>query len=153
MQRIWQKFYDEKVPATIEYPDSNLYQLFERAVEENPGGIATIFFGARVRYRQLNDLITHFADGLSALGVKKGDRVALLLPNLPGYVVAHFASLKLGAVLVPTNPLYVERELERQLSDSGAVAVVTLDRLYRRLANIRRNTEVRNIIIILFYMS
>ena len=147
MQRIWQKFYDEKVPASIDYPELNLYQLLQLAVEENPGGSATIFFGARLKYRQLDQLVTHFADGLSALGIEKGDRVALLLPNLPGYVIAHFAVLQLGAVLVPTNPLYVERELEHQLNDSRAVAVVTLDRLYPRLAKIRENTGVKHTIV------
>jgi long-chain acyl-CoA synthetase len=147
LQRIWQNFYDEKVPASIDYPELNLYQLLQLAVEENPGGAATVFFGARLKYRQLDQLVSHFADGLAALGVKKGDRVALLLPNLPGYVIAHFAVLKLGAVLVPTNPLYVERELEHQLNDAGAEVVVTLDRLYPLLAKIRKNTGVRHIVV------
>jgi len=147
LQRIWQKSYDEKVPASIDYPEINLYQLFQLAVEENPEGLATLFFGSRLKFRQLDQLVSSFADSLAGMGVKKGDRIALLLPNLPGYVIAHFAVLKLGAVLVPTNPLYVERELEHQLNDSGAEIVVTLDRLYPRLAKIRKNTSVNHIVV------
>jgi long-chain acyl-CoA synthetase len=147
LQSIWQKSYDEKVPESLDYPEINLYQLFQLAVEENPDGPATLFFGSRLKYRQLDQLVSKFADSLAGMGVEKGDRVALLLPNLPGYAIAHFAVLKLGAVLVPTNPLYVERELEHQLNDSGAEVVVTLDRLYPRLAKIRKNTLVRHIVV------
>jgi long-chain acyl-CoA synthetase len=147
LQKIWQQFYDERVPKSIDYPDLNLYQLLQLAVEENRTGVATLFFGARQKYGQLDQLVNRFADGLFALGIRKGDRVALLLPNLPGYVIAHFAVLKLGAILVPTNPLYVERELEHQLRDSGSIAVITLDRLYPRLAKVRESTGVKKIIV------
>lgn len=147
MQKIWHRFYDDKVPVSIDYPDLNLYQLLQLAVEENRNGTVTIFFGRRHTYGQLDQLVTRFANGLSSLGIGKGDRVALLLPNLPGYVIAHFAVLKLGAVLVPTNPLYVERELEHQLNDSGTVAVVTLDRLYERLSRVRGNTGIKQVIV------
>lgn len=147
MEKPWQKFYDSKVPATIDYPDLNLFQFFQMAVEENPDGTATVFFGAKLTYRQLDQLVTRFADGLAFHGVSKGDRVALLLPNLPGYPIAHFAAARLGAIIVPTNPLYVERELEHQLNDSGAETVVTLDALYPRLAKVRANTGVKRVII------
>ncbi|HUV14515.1 MAG TPA: AMP-binding protein, partial [Acidobacteriota bacterium] len=127
MERPWQQFYDERVPKTFRYPDINLYQLLQMAVEENPRGRAIIFFGAKLTYAQLARQVSKFSEGLASHGVAKGDRVALLLPNLPGYPIAHFGVLTLGAVLVPTNPLYVERELEHQLNDSGAETVITLD--------------------------
>ena len=147
MEKIWQQYYDDAVPESIEYPEQNLYQLFRHSVNKVPQGTATLFMGARIQYRELAELVDRFANALAALGVRKGDRVALILANLPIYPIAHFAVLKLGAVLVPTNPLYVERELEFQLCNSGAETVVILDQLYPRLARIRSNTPVQKIIL------
>jgi len=147
MERTWLKHYDEGVPHTIEYPAINLYQLFRQSVERNPSGLATLFFGARMSYRSLGEKVDRFASVLAGLGVKKGDRVALILPNLPIYPIAHFGALKLGAILTPTNPLYVERELERQLVDSGAETVIILDQLYPRLAQVRANTPVKRVVV------
>lgn len=145
--RPWYRFYEPQVPRTIEYPELNLYQMFQFAVEENPGGTAMLFYGKRWTYRQLSVLVDAFADRLASLGIRKGDRVALVLPNIPGYPIAHFATAKLGAILVPTNPLYVERELENQLNDSGAETVVILDRLLSKLERVRGNTGVRYVIV------
>ena len=147
VDRIWLRHYQEGVPESIDYPDKNVFRLLEEAASGNPEGTATIFFGARISYGRLIGLVESFAGSLSRLGVKKGDRVALILPNLPGYPVAHFAVLRLGAVLVPTNPLYVERELEHQLRSSGAETVVILDQLYPRLARVSKNTPVRRIVV------
>ena len=147
MERTWLEHYDEGVPHTIDYPEINLYQLFRQSVERNPSGLATLFFGARMSYRSLGEKVDHFASVLAGLGVKKGDRVALILPNLPIYPIAHFGALKLGAILTPTNPLYVERELERQLVDSGAETAIILDQLYPRLAEVRANTPVKRVVV------
>lgn len=147
MERPWHQFYDEAVPRTFKYPEINLYQLLQMAVEENPRGRATIFFGAKLTYAQLARQVETFSNGLAAQGVGKGDRVALLLPNLPGYPIAHFGVLRIGGILVPTNPLYVERELEHQLNDAGAETVVTLDPLYPRLEKVRSRTGVKRVIV------
>jgi long-chain acyl-CoA synthetase len=147
VKRPWHQFYDENVPVTLQYPEINLYQLLQRAVEEHPRGTATLFFGARVSYGRLGEMVERFSDGLAALGVRKGDRVALLLPNLPGYPVAHFAVARLGGILVPVNPLYVERELEHQLNDAGAETVVTVEPLYGTLAKARPRTGVKRVIV------
>ncbi|GAB4108639.1 MAG: long-chain fatty acid--CoA ligase [Acidobacteriota bacterium] len=147
MEKPWLKFYDPGVPRTMQYPDLNMYQVLQMTIEENPRGVATIFFGARLTYVQLGRLVDRFADALAALGVAKGDRVALLLPNFPGYVIAHFAALKLGAVLVPTNPLYVERELEHQMNDSGAETLIVLDQLFATFAKVRERTPVRRVVV------
>ena len=147
MERTWLEHYDEGVPHTIDYPEINLYQLFRQSVERNPSGLATLFFGARMSYRSLGEKVDHFASVLAGLGVKKGDRVALILPNLPIYPIAHFGALKLGAILTPTNPLYVERELERQLVDSGAETAIILDQLYPRLTEVRANTPVKRVVV------
>jgi len=147
LEKSWLTSYDEAVAESIDVPDLNLYQMFEMAVEENPGGTATIFFGARIRYRQLKEAADRLAAVLSGMGIRKGDRVSLLLPNLPGYPIAHFAAAKIGAVLVPTNPLYVERELQLQLNDADAEIVITVDQLYPKLAGIRNETGVRRVIV------
>jgi long-chain acyl-CoA synthetase len=147
VKRPWHEFYDENVPVTLQYPEINLYQLFRKAVEENPRGTATLFFGARIAYARLGEMVERFSDGLAALGVRKGDRVGLLLPNLPGYPVAHFGVARLGGILVPTNPLYVERELEHQLNDAGAETVVTVEPLYGTLAKARPRTGVKRVIV------
>ena len=147
MEKIWQKYYDEKVPTSIQYPENTVYQLLQDAIAKNPSGLATLFFGARIRYRELGNLVDRLASALAAMGVGKGDRVALILPNIPAYPIAHFAVLKLGGIVVPTNPLYVERELEKQLSNSGAETVVILDQLYPKLAAVRDKTPVKRIIL------
>ncbi len=146
VEKIWLRHYDEAVPTSIDYPDIDLYSMFRQAVEEHPRGTATRFFGGRTRFGELGEKVDRFASVLASLGVKKGDRVALILPNMPLYPIAHFAVLKLGAVLVPTNPLYVERELQYQLSDSGAETVVVLDKLLGRLLAVRDKTPVKRII-------
>ena len=143
----WLRNYDKEVPHTVSLPAASLYGLLEQAAERNPRGTATLFYGARLDYRALKRADDTFAGALAALGVRKGDRVALILPNFPAYPIAHFGALKLGAVLVPTNPLYVERELEHQLRDSGAETAVVFDKLYPRLAAVRERTAVKRVIV------
>ena len=145
-QQVWHQFYDPEVASSLDYPQTTLYELFEKAVQESPGRAATLFFGARISYRKLGQLVDRFAAALASLGVKPEDSVALILPNLPAYPVAHFAAMKLGAVLVPTNPLYVERELEYQLNNSGAETIVALDKLHRRISAVVPSTSVKRVI-------
>ncbi len=143
----WIRSYDKQVGRSIDLPSSHLYELVARAAERNPRGCATLFYGARLTFGELKALVDAFAGALARMGVKKGDRVALILPNFPGYPIAHYGALRLGAVLVPTNPLYVERELEHQLRDAGAETAVILDKLYPRLAAVRERTPVRQVVV------
>ena len=145
-QQVWHRFYDPEVKSSLDYPETTLYELFEKAVQQSPGRTATLFFGARTSYRRLGQMVDQFAAALASLGVKREDRVALILPNLPVYPVAHFAAMKLGAVLVPTNPLYVERELEYQLNNSGAETIVALDKLHQRISSVVPSTAVKRVI-------
>ena len=145
-QQVWHRFYDPGVKSSLDYPETTLYEFFEKAVEGSPSRTATLFFGARTSYRKLGQLVDQFAAALASLGVKRGDRVALILPNLPVYPVAHFAAMKLGAVLVPTNPLYVARELEYQLNNSGAETIVALDKLHQRISSVLPSTSVKRVI-------
>ncbi len=147
VHKVWLDSYDPEVSASIDYPDKTLWDYFEEAVQKTPGRTATLFFGARITYGRLGRLVDRFAASLAALGVSQGDRVALILPNIPLYPIAHLAVMKLGGILVPTNPLYVERELEYQLNNSGAETVVVLDQLYPTLAQARPRTSVRRVIV------
>jgi long-chain acyl-CoA synthetase len=143
----WQAQYDREVPLSIDYPPITMYEFFLEAVKNNPGGKAVWFFGKSITYRALHKQINRFSARLAALGVQKGDRVALILPNIPAYPIAHFAVLRLGGILVPTNPLYVERELEFQLNDSGAETAIVFDKLYLRLAAVQTKTKVKRIVV------
>ncbi len=151
----WEASYDPGVPRHLTYPKLPLHALLETAARERPKAIATVFGGAvgsrcidaALSYRQLDDLAGRFAAGLQRLGVQKGDRVALVLPNCPQFVYSFFGTLKAGAVVVPTNPLYTVRELHNQLADSGARVVVVLSRLYPQVAEAAVGTDVERIVV------
>lgn len=147
MDKVWLKAYEDGVPHAIEIPEKTLGQLLDEAVAERPNAAAVVFFGKRLPYRELGRLVDKFATALTRLGVKKGDRVAIMMPNIPQYPVVHFGALKIGAILVPTNPLYVERELQYQLKNSGAETVVVLDFLYPKIERIRAETGLKNVIV------
>jgi long-chain acyl-CoA synthetase len=106
MERPWLAQYDEGVPHEIEIPGVPVTALFDRTVADYPHQIAVIFYGRRITYRELSDLVHRFANALIGLGVRPGDRVALLLPNCPQFVIAYFGAWKAGAVVTPVNPLY-----------------------------------------------
>jgi long-chain acyl-CoA synthetase len=146
MEKPWLRHYEAHVPETISIPELTIGDVLARAVRDHPKATALIYFGRRMSYRRLGELVNRFAAVLSHLGVKKGDRVAILLPNIPQYPIVHYAMMQLGAIAVPTNPLYVERELEYQLRDSGAQIAVALDLLHSRLEGVRRKTALREVI-------
>jgi len=146
MDKIWLKFYEKGIPPHIDYAANTLVDFVENAVAEHPDNTAVSYFGKSISYRALGAQINQFAIALTKLGVKAGDRVAIMMPNVPQYVVAHFAALKIGAILVPTNPLYVERELRHQLRDSGAETLITLDILLPKVMAVWKETELRHVI-------
>jgi long-chain acyl-CoA synthetase len=147
MAKPWLKFYEEGVPHVIDLPEITLNDILDEAIKENPQGCAVSYFGRKLTYAELGRQVNQFATALAKLGVKQGDWVALILPNIPQYPIAHFAVLKLGAILVPTNPLYVERELEYQINNSGAETAIVLDLIYPRIEKIKPNTALKNIIV------
>jgi long-chain acyl-CoA synthetase len=123
--RPWLSSYAEGVPHEIELPSGSLFDLVEASVSEFGDNIALEFFGATTTYAELGEQILRAAEGLRLLGVQKGDTVALVLPNCPQHVVAFYAVLRLGAIVVEHNPLYTPRELRHQFEDHGAkVAIV-----------------------------
>jgi long-chain acyl-CoA synthetase len=145
--RPWLRFYEPGVAASLTYPPVGLHSLLDETAARYGDRPAAVFFGATLTYRTLQTLATKFAGALHRLGVQPGDRVSLHLPNCPQFLIAYYGALQAGAIVVPFNPLYVEREIEHQLIDSGAEIAVTLDLIYPRLADVRPRTRVREVIV------
>jgi long-chain acyl-CoA synthetase len=141
------KSYDAGVPPSIEYPRVALHALLDDAAESYPGSPATIFYDRKRSYASLLRDAKRFSAGLRALGVKKGDRVAIDLPNCPQFLIAFFGALRIGAVVVPCNPLYTPPELRYQLADAGAETIVVLSRVYPVVKAARQGTKIRNVIV------
>ncbi len=145
--RPWLSAYPEGVPADYDAPVVPVTRLLDDAAASFPTGRALVFLGAATTYRELRTQVDAFASGLAGLGVAKGDRVALVLPNCPQNVVAFFAVLRLGAVVVQHNPLSTEAELRHQLADSGARVVVCLDRVQPAVAAVQADTAVEHVVV------
>lgn len=156
MDKPWYAKYEPSVPRRLNYPQIPLTRMFEDSVKKFPDhsavrlivrymGPATI--GGQLTYRQLKDEVDRLAAALYGLGVRKGDRVAVMLPNLPQYAVAFYAALKLGAIIVNTNPLYTPPEIQRQFADAGAETVITLSALYGKVKPVQANTALKHVII------
>ncbi|MCL5961885.1 MAG: long-chain fatty acid--CoA ligase [Chloroflexi bacterium] len=143
----WLKHYESSVPPTISYPDIPIHQFLRDSAAKFPGNPAAVYFGRTITYAELSSRVDRFAAALSDLGVKKGDRVALFLPNCPQNVIAYYGALQIGAIVVPTNPLYVEAELEHQLVDSGAETIVTLTKFYPLVKKVRPRTSLKHVIV------
>lgn len=129
MDRIWLSSYAEGVPADIETPKGSLVDLFEDSAARFGSNVALEFFGAETTYAQLRDSVDRAAEGLRRLGVRQGDRVGLVLPNCPEHVIAFYAVLRLGAVVVEHNPLYTPNELAVQFADHGATVAIVWDKV------------------------
>jgi long-chain acyl-CoA synthetase len=151
----WLAFYDEGVPASIDYPPVPLDQLLAISASRH-GERRALIFGGRVggrildhslTYRQLDGAVSQFAAALQELGVKKGDRVALILPNCPQFAIAYYGILRAGAIAVPCNFLYTAPELQFLLKDAGAEIAVVLSTFYDRVLSIRTQTPLRHVIV------
>jgi long-chain acyl-CoA synthetase len=152
MDKPWLAHYDKGVRANLEYPAVPMQHFLEQSATQYPDNPVTIFgngskLDKKLTYRELNEHVNRLANALTQMGVKKGDRVALYLPNCPQYVIGYYATLKLGAIVAPNNPLYVARELEFQVNDSGAETIICLSRFYPNVQKIRANTKLRNVIV------
>jgi long-chain acyl-CoA synthetase len=143
----WIASYPPEIAPSLEYPRVPLTYYLEQAAAEYPDNYALNFMGKRITYRELLTLSYQFAHALIKRGVKKGDRVAIMLPNSPQAVISYYGALFAGATVVMTNPLYTERELTHQLNDSGAETIVTLDQLYKRVMNVKPATPLKRLII------
>src|SRR5262249_38314656 len=145
----WARIYPASVDWSAPLPVRPLHEILDNAVRDFPNNCAVDFLGKLYAYREIADLVAHAAKGLQDLGVKKGDRVGLFLPNTPYYLVLYFAVLKIGGVVVNFNPLYAEREVENQINDSGATIMATVDipQCYDKLAHMLGKTCLKKIIV------
>lgn len=146
MEKIWLKSYATNVPAEVEIEHVVLSEALQRSAQRFPDRPALFFQGKVVSYRSLNDMVSRFAGALRALGVRPGDRVATLLPNLVQHVVAIYGASRAGATVVLNNPLYTDRELEHQFNDSASTYLVSLDLLVPRMIELRKKTGITKII-------
>jgi len=144
--RAWFKHYDSQVPVHLSYQHLPLYSLLDESAARQPANPCSNFFGKRLTYRQIKELSDLFAASIRSLGIRKGDRVILLLPNSPQYLIAYYGLLKAGAVVVPLNPLSTERELEFYLRDSGAETAITIPLFLSKVVTLREKTPLKHIV-------
>jgi long-chain acyl-CoA synthetase len=132
----WFLHYPEGVPHELSISPETLLAMFSRSAQRFSRRPALYFFGKTLSYQECHALVERFACGLAALGIRKGDRVALCLPNSPQAVIAYFGILRAGGIVVPCNPTYTEHELSHQLRDAGARAIVVLDLMYQKIEHL-----------------
>jgi long-chain acyl-CoA synthetase len=143
----WLAHYDNGVPASLApYPSRTLLDYVADAAREHPTAPALLFKGATVTYRELERLSEACAAAFASLGVARGDRIALLLPNCPQFVIAELGAWKIGAIVAPLNPTYTEAELEGPLRDNGIETIVALTRFYERVKRVQPRTPLRRVI-------
>ena len=155
MDKPWLQYYDEGMPATIDYPRIPLDRLLTDTTAKYPDHSAIIFgamvgsrlMDAKMTYRQLDDAVNRFAAGLQEMGVGKGDRVAIMLPNCPQFIIAAYATWRIGGIVVCCNPLYVPREIEHLIKDSGAETFVVMSQLYERVKSVRAQAGLKRVIV------
>jgi len=142
----WRQYYEEGVPKEIEYETICLPEILQRTASQFPDHMALLFQGYKITFQELNNMVDRFAACLDDFGVRKGDRVAVLLPNLIPCVASYYAILKIGGIVVMNNPLYSDRELEHQFNDSDSKILVTLDLLANRMIDLRPKTKIQQIV-------
>jgi long-chain acyl-CoA synthetase len=158
MEKLWLASYEEGVPAEVELPDHPVTQNLIQSATTYPNNTALIFgnvvdklgdalMDATMDYQTLLGLTRRFALVLQRLGVNKGDRVALYLPNCPQFVIAYYATLMVGGIVVPCNPTYVAREIKHQLRDSGAKVIVTLSLMYPNVKQVHADTPLQHVVV------
>ena len=146
MDKIWLKSYASSVPPEIDIEKINPSEALTRTAQRFPDNTALIFQGTKISFKKLDEMVSRFASALTDLGVKPGDTVATLLPNIAQMVVAVYGALRAGAVVALNNPLYTDRELQHQYNDSNSTLLVCLDLLVPRMAALRSKTKIRKIV-------
>lgn len=147
MDKPWLKSYAQGVVSAVQYERITVADALNRMAQKYPDKAALVFLDVRITYRQLNDMVNSFANALIDMGVKPGDKVAMLLPNMPQIVIASYGAWRAGAVVVMNNPLYTDTELEHQLKNSESTVLVTLDLLGPRMIALKPKTPVKKIVV------
>lgn len=143
----WKELYPTQIPTTLTYDDKPIHTYLKDSALKFPSNVAIHFMGKELSYQETYESALKFAHYLRELGLEKGERVSIVLPNCPQSVIAFFGTLMAGGVVVQTNPTYTERELEYQLKDSGTKFVVAMDILFPRVKNVAPRTDVQHIIV------
>lgn len=146
-EKPWFKSWPEGVPKHIDYPEVPLFDLLRKTAEKYPNHAALVYFDREITYKELDLASDKFATALADLGVKKGDKVAIFLPNIPQFIMAYYGAIKIGAVDTAVSPLYKEREVEHQLNDSEAETIVVLDLLYPIVEKVLEKTKLKRVIV------
>jgi long-chain acyl-CoA synthetase len=147
-EKPWVHVYEGRVSPETEVFEGSLPDFFRTSVEEHRHKTAITFYGTAFDFARLEALAEKMAASLAACGVKKGDRVALMLPNCPQYVASFFATVRLGAIVTQINPMYVEREIEHILKDSGAETIIVYSDMYPRVKNVMSETALKNVVVV-----
>ena len=147
LTRPWFDHYDAFVPHTASVWNKPLYAMLDEAAEKYPNRYALIFQNTRITYKKLRERAELFAGALRRMGVRSGQRVAIMLPNLPQTMIAFWVVITAGAVVVMTNPLYMEKEIVANMQDSGAEHMILLDMLWPRIDALRDRLPLRNFIV------
>jgi long-chain acyl-CoA synthetase len=146
-ERAWLHHYDDGIPHTLHpYPEHTLLDVVRNTARQRPSHPALLFKGTQVSYGELDRLSDAFAAALAAHGVAPGQRVALLMPNCPQFMIAELASWKAGAIVAPLNPLYTERELEHALNECGAEIAIVLTPFYQKIKAVQPRTQLARVI-------
>ncbi|HRJ58224.1 MAG TPA: long-chain fatty acid--CoA ligase [Anaerolineales bacterium] len=145
--KLWQQNYDKGVPNTIEYPKAPLFHFLEEAARKYPDRACTIFKGAVITYKEMNAITDRVAAALVDMGVKKGDRVGIFMPNTPQFVMVYYGILKAGGAVVATNPLYTPPEIEHQASDAGIEYMFVMTNFYETIKKAQPKTKIKKLIV------
>lgn len=146
-EKLWFQHYPAEIPTSLDYEVATLQSYLKRAAERFPDKVALDFMGKEMTYDEVYKSSLRLANQLKSLGVDHGDRVAIMLANTPQSVISYYGALFAGAIVVQTNPLYVEREIEHQMNDSGAKIMICLDLVYPRVAKVKEKTPLEHIIV------
>jgi long-chain acyl-CoA synthetase len=147
-KKSWFHLYPDDVSTEVEIPNISVPEMLQESAAAFSNRLAITFYNTKITYQQLLDMADRFASSLQRIGVKKGDRVAIMLPNSPQYVVSYYGILRVGGIVTQINPMLVERELTHILNDSGAETMVVLDSLYPLVKKVRQQSPVKNVIVV-----
>ncbi len=147
MEKAWIKNYDKGVPTTIDYPQAPLFHFLEEAAKKYPEKACTIFKGASISFKEMDEITDALAGALADLGVKKGDRVGIFMPNTPQFVMAYYGILKAGGVVVASNPLYTASEIAHQAKDAGIEVMFVMSNFYQTMKSAQANTNIKTLIV------
>ncbi len=147
MERVWYSHYERGVPRSIDYPEKPLWKILEETAKSYPSNTAIWFEGWQCDYRQLFEFSCQFSNFLRALGLEKGDKVGIMLPNVPHYIISYYATLMAGGVIVQLNPLYTPNELEFMLNDSETKILITLDIFWDTVDKVKDKVKVRKYVV------